>query len=513
MLNQAARDTEQILIQHLTVNMMSIVYLIIIARLIPTVSELGALASFSLFISLISMIFSFSIGSAVTRYTALEYGRGRHDHINGIFRQVIKFTLITSTISLTVSLVSAKLFLQTLIGLTISQNIALLISLDIPALVFQGSFEGALKGLQNFRSISMTNIASNAVKYITAIVLLILGLGIKGVLLGWIVGDYFGLLILAVISYKNFKGAEKSYPLRPLFNFSLPLWINSITSHFTTSIDRYLVAFLAGPYALGIYSPALTAVGFLSIVSISFNSVIFPRFSHIVGGGSDSVLKSASKIASRYSYLIYTPLAFGLASISYPATRLLLGERYLATSLPLIIIAVALALVTPTCIPILSIVLARGNSWIIPLSNLIAAAVCTGLAFILIPSYIEIGGALAKLGSIFSLLILPLYILRKEGNINLDLTMLWKSLSSSMFMIATLLPIQLITSMRGELLPIYVFLGGIFYLFGLISFKALSIEDASLLASMVPSKIRPLVYRLMGFPIDMTCSPSCSLSS
>ncbi|MCJ7635410.1 polysaccharide biosynthesis C-terminal domain-containing protein, partial [Candidatus Bathyarchaeota archaeon] len=288
-----------------------------------------------------------------------------------------------------------------------------------------------------------------------------------------------------------------SHRFGPLIRYSAPLLASNLLSYLMGSADRYLILLLAGQDVLGIYSPAVTASSVLGVVSGAVGGALFPLLSRKLGGIDREAFREISRVSSRYVFLFYVPLAFGMAATAYPTMAFFVGERFLEGAIPLAILALASAFACGSVV-VNSVLLAMGRTTIFSFASLLSIGSDLVLSFLLIGSLGPIGAALARASTLIVSFGLPaLFLVRLKGQ-NLDLPAFKKSLAASSGMALVVLAMQLIW-MSKYLLPLYVVGGGLAYFAMLRALKTFNEEDFALISRLVPGKVRVLVSLLQKY--------------
>jgi O-antigen/teichoic acid export membrane protein len=262
-------------------------------------------------------------------------------------------------------------------------------------------------------------------------------------------------------------------------------------------VDRYLILLLAGQTALGIYSPATTALGVCSAVLGTIGVLLLPVLSEKYGGPDRNTMKEVSRLFSRYIFLVYIPFAIGAAVLAYPIIDLFVGNRFLGGALPLAILVLASAL---TCgsVVVNNMLLAMGRTRVFAVVSLLSVVADVALSFLLIGVFGAVGAAIARAATIFISFGLPALALIGLHSLSLDSNAFTKSLAASSIMALVVLTTQLVY-LSELMLPFYIVIGGLAYLLGLKALKVLREEDFILAETLVPGKMRKAVDLVRRF--------------
>jgi len=484
---RVARGTTYLFAQGLVGNTAAVVYFAMAARLLPSVSDFGVLAAVTMVAGLFPTFATLALPTAVTRFVAEHIGKGDQDSTAGVFKKALKFGFIMGLAASSLCYGLSPSLSTILFGADSHAPLFKLLSVNVFLGIFSPFLWSALQGLQRFREYALIGTAQSLLRTTLAIAFLILGYGIWGILLGWLIGDFTTMLLALHATLPSLGKHSANYPLMPLLQYSLPLYGADLLNYFLNTIDRYLILLLAGTFALGIYSPSITAASTVGIVTGSISGALFPVLSEIHGRFDEKAVSEASLRASRYIFLIFTPLAIGLASSAHPIISLFVGERYLPATLPMAIIAVTMALTSGGVI-VGNALLSLGLTRIFLLAS--AAAIITDVfvSLLLIGPFGNVGAAIARASLTIVLFLIPLHYLRRKVGNHLDKEAFIKSLASSSVMAVVVLFIQGMW-MSKYLLPLYISVGGTVYLLMLRLLGAVVKEDLELLRRLLPKRI------------------------
>lgn len=215
-----------------------------------TTAEYGTYDIMTTTIGLLSPILSISVYEAVMRYSlANEYP------------QEEVFTVGLVQILIAAFLAGIIIVFNHLAGIIpeIDQYIGFFSILFIIQLLNQ-LILAFIRGIDRLEIISAYSIVSTIlVCSLNVLFLAVLKLGIQGYMLANIVGQGIALLF-AIVASKSFRYIKASSFSRPLYaemvRYSRPLVINSISWWINSSLDRYIILFICGVSANGIYSMA-----------------------------------------------------------------------------------------------------------------------------------------------------------------------------------------------------------------------------------------------------------------
>jgi len=208
-----ARSATYIAIQGIVSGLSGIFYFAFAARLLPTVADLGRVSALTMFSSLLATLFLLSLPSAITKYFAEGLGRGGHQEANRVALTGLKVGSSLALIGSGLCLVLAPQLSSVFLGSECDAFFFRLLAIDSFALILAPFVAAALGGAQQFKELSMISVSSSVIRSIGAVILLLFGLGISGIIIAWILGDFL-YLFLAIFFYRRLvKGAEGGFPI------------------------------------------------------------------------------------------------------------------------------------------------------------------------------------------------------------------------------------------------------------------------------------------------------------
>ena len=473
---------------------MGVVYITFAARILSVV-EMGVVAALGMTSTLFITFGTLAIPSAALKYISESVGSGRPDIAKGIYRKVLRFGLLISGLSSFLCLFGSTVISVVLLGGSAYVPLVWVLAVDVFALLLSTFYDASLKGLQKFRETSMVGAVQMCIRYFFSLFLLITGLGLMGVIIGWVIGDFVGLgllLFIASVSFKGIHGSEtRAYPFIQLGKYSAPLYASAILSYLSRTIDRYILLFFAGLLPLGIYSVAMTVASPIGIVSRALTGPLMPYYSERYGQHGKEALKEASLRTSRYIFLIYVPLAVGLAAISYPLIVLFFGPEYAPGWLPMAIVLVASALTSMSFV-VNNLLMSLAATQKLFVANVLGIVVTLPFLAIIVGPLGIVGVALARALLAFTLFTYTVYILKGSLGLHFDQDAFKKAWISSAAMVIPVVLMQILW-IHTYMLPLYVLIGGFIYLLMLRLLNAINHQDIEVFNQLIPKRLHKLV--------------------
>jgi O-antigen/teichoic acid export membrane protein len=335
-----------------------------------------------------------------------------------------------------------------------------------------------------------------------AIALALLGFGLLGVIIGYVVGSFAGAIATLSFVRGKFVPSKIKFPAKPLISFSYPLFLSSLANFIVTQIDVVIIASMTSTYALvGIYSIVTKSLLALNIVWMPIMVAIFPLIASKFGLQKPENVSNVIKTTSRFLSYTTIPSCLMLVVIAPTILEVLYGSQYVSGASALAILAISTILLAFLTL-LITALSAIGKTNEVLRINIISAFSSIILLFALVPLFDLIGAASSRLISYALGLIVTIYIIQKFLKIKLDNEALWKSTVASLLTTPFLFLLEYTLKKFSaiQVLVIELLSAGIIYLIALYLLKALNTKDFELLRQSLPkffSKIIDIFQKIM----------------
>jgi O-antigen/teichoic acid export membrane protein len=241
------------------------------------------------------------------------------------------------------------------------------------------------------------------------------------------------LLTFKKIKFDEIDLRKHIKPLLILF-----LTIFSISIYF--SLDTILLGFLANNESVGYYSSALKLTKLIIAVLGSITVAVFPQMIDVYHNGGEEQFKSLVKKCYDLIVGLSIPLIILLVGLSSEIIQLILGPAFERATLPLIITAPLILIVSLSSIFGFQVLSALSKDKAILFSAIIGMCISILLSFLLIPITKENGAAITILLTELTVSLSFIYFAKKyfplNGYFNLLLIKLVESLPYLFILIA-----------------------------------------------------------------------------
>jgi O-antigen/teichoic acid export membrane protein len=458
--------------------------------------DVGVVAGLTLLSSFFQLLSDFGLNQSLAKFVSELKGRGEGSSSH-LFSAMVFRVALASFLSLLLFLFPEG-FSLLLFKTSSYSPLVRILSLDVLLLSVLPLLSSFLLGAGRLREIVCYGLASTLVRWVSIIVFLLQGFGVPGVVLGWILGDSLGVAAYSISVLRsgalgsmvfNLKGT-----LAKLLRFSFPLYLASVVSFLYSYYDRVVVLAFLPLSDVGVYDVAYRVFSVLVAFTAPFSSALFPYYGSAYGRNDHESMSSAVTRASKYSALIFSPLALGLFATSRPVITLFAGQQYEDGYVVLSILCL-FALVYSVSPAFSNLLLIYGKTGTILLLSLLPVAV--SLLALPLLQFLGLNGLALMKG--FSMLVsftLSLHVLSRVMRIRLDRPALLKTFSSSTMMALIVMVVEQLYYSKF-LLPFYVVLGGIVYMFFLRLLKVLGEEDLAFLQQVFGGKIGLVVRKVL----------------
>ncbi|MEM3004572.1 MAG: oligosaccharide flippase family protein [Candidatus Bathyarchaeia archaeon] len=446
----------------------------LISRLISR-SEMGVMTALLLLTSTLQLVSSLGLPSAATKFISEAAAAEDTAAAAAVASHAIKTTLVAAFASSTLCFASSGVLSSLLLGTARHYQLFQVLALNIFFASLIPILTGILLGLKRLREIAIFGVASFCLQQTLVVLLLLCHYGLFGVVVGWVVGNFFNFIASAMLIIRSLNLSEPNrFDLRVLLRYSWPLYPVAFVSLLDNWFDRVL--FIGHSLSeLGIYNVAYKAFGYFYAMPIVVSDALFPHFSELRSREGLDRLSTAFKSTSRYLALIVTPLALGGAALAWPLIRLFAGRGYASAAQPLSVLCIFSA-VSAIGLVLGKILLVLGETRGYSLT--IFSTVLAGFAIgkLLVPLMGPLGASFARAASMLLALPPMLVVTSKKIRIRVDGEAIWKSWTAGVVMSAVFFLLQCVSE-DALLLPVYLAIGTATYVLVLRSLHAIEEKD------------------------------------
>ncbi|MEK5058187.1 hypothetical protein BK126_07860 [Paenibacillus sp. FSL H7-0326] len=449
-------------------------FIYLVSRIIPSIIGLLAIlvytrllspsqyGNYALFITMINFI-------NVIFFQWLRVGLLRHlpgtveDNLMSFQKTILTGFLLTSIVIICISP----------IGLIITNDILLIMLVLLNGLIL-GWFElnqTLYRTLLKPKKYGLITFVKVFVSFVFSCVLIILGLGEKGVFLG----IFFGTLLSIVsVTFNQWKVLNASFDLnilKKLLKYGVPLTLTFSMTFIIQFSDRFIIGWLKGPEQAGYYAVAAdlsnqTIAMLMMIINLGALPIAIKKYE------SEGVKEALKQFEQNFILMLglSLPVVVGGIILSNNIAHVFFSEDYVdsvSVLLPLLLIG--------TCLSgfksyYFDQAFQIGNKTIIQIIPVIVAAILSiTLNLFLIPSLGASGAAISSISSYFVSLVITWWIGRSILQLPIPFKISTKIVASALIMGFSIFPFRLQTGPWS--LIVSIFIGVIVYFLCILLFN------------------------------------------
>lgn len=266
-------------------------------------------------------IANLGLGEATLRFVAFYYARQDENGINRVFNATL---WLYSILGISISLLFI-LYPQSLIDLlnlnALGDEGNFLIRLTIVLFLINfiyACFTSVFQALQRYDIYSYVSTGQNGLRFISNILIIFLGYGLKGlVIVNLAIGGLF--LCISIIETKRLLPYLSLYRIpsfsdyKEIFSYGIYAFISQIVGLVWQYCDNILLAIYIGPQSVGFFSIPMQLIGKVNGLITAGFSVLFPKFA---SEEQDSQIKSlyikSTQLSLFLSILLFVPISIML---------------------------------------------------------------------------------------------------------------------------------------------------------------------------------------------------------
>lgn len=472
-------------------------FYIVIAHLFST-DVVGIVSLLIAIVGLFNMIFSFGLGTASQHFLSYYMGLDDQVHTKSVTKRILIIGIFLSILGLMILFALSPVISVVFLHSTSFVSLVRILSLVLFGNILYTILNGMLLGLQRFKVAALMNFIMWSTYYMSAILFSVFFHSLVSMELGWILGVTIGTvleLFLVTISIKTFSSRKERTKKDKIFRYALPVFLASSMGYSASYADRFIVAGLMNLSQLGIYNFALLVASTIGIIAFPFNNMLLPKFSELFGRGDFNSIKIISSISTRLLTSIFAPISLGVVALSNIVLQFLSGSNsYSYGIIPLDIIVLGVSVFVELNV-ITQVLAATKNTRFFIISSSLSLFLNIILSIILVP-VLGMTGAAIGFVSVYALTFFVLrYFAGKSWSLKYDRFPTIKIWVSSLVMFLVMQLIIMFTSGNADLLPLYILVGAVIYLFVFKLLKIFSKKDQNILLTIL--KDNPLLSRII----------------
>lgn len=197
------------------------------------------------------------------------------------------------------------------------------------------SFYSVFRAYERMEFEALLLFVNNLLRLGFGITAIMIGMNLKGIIIGLILADFLASLFGVSIIYCNFTSLSLKINLQRLKQIllsAIPFGLLSLTNVVWMNTDNLMIGKLIGEKAVGWYSAADKILMFTLLIPSMFMNALFPVLSRLNISSKNSLRQTYSKSFS-YMLMMAFPIAIGGFLVSEQLILLFYGEQFRNTIL------------------------------------------------------------------------------------------------------------------------------------------------------------------------------------
>src|SRR5207245_5113976 len=237
-------------------------------------------------------------------------------------------------------------------------------------------------------------IASSALRYAVAGLLVFLGYAVSGVFIGFTIGDFVLAATSTPLAARMVLAANDApLSVRQVAAYMASVMIAAFAGFGVTQVDKLLAFFQQGLGNLGVYNVATVGAAVASFAPTAVTNVLVPTLGSL---RPDEGARRRELMMNYTMYIIFiaAPMGAGLAAVS-PFLLQLFGKEYLGAAPLLAVISVSVAFTSVGAV-YSSDLLVGARIYLFSVANIVGLATLVAVALVLVPLFVLLGFAIAR---------------------------------------------------------------------------------------------------------------------
>jgi len=349
-------------------------------------------------VTVLAAVSTLGLNGGITRFIPMARNDSDSAKIWGIVQIGIGIPfllglIITLLVFPSTGIISKQLFSKPELSVILKYSI-----LGLPFLILVNGFSAMVVAFKNIGySVIAKDFAFNLIKLILALTAILLGFGVKGVTIAYVISVFLTVIIFLYFAGKTFSlkrpWTSAIRPSREIFNFSLPLFFTILLNRFSSNFETIILGFFGVLAEVGIYSIILNLSSIGKMGFEALRTISSPIFAELHSQGKINELKQYYQTITKWSFTFNLPIFLTICLFS-ENLLIIFGEEFALGKMGLIILAsgVLFDALTGACGAVIKM---SGYSKVNLIISIFYLTTTIILDFILIPKYGLLGAAWA----------------------------------------------------------------------------------------------------------------------
>ncbi len=386
----------------------SAIQTVVVARILG-VSDYGLLSLILAYVAVLNMFFDLKVWETATKYIGTYWETGEHDKARSMIKLSYILDIGSGVVAFIIAILSAKLISTYIIHSPQAYVFIWIYSISLFVDTANSTSDAILRVFDRFKNIAFINSFQKFFRLIVVVALLYSGLGIRGVLYGFILASFVGFsvrmwLVMKTLKHNDLQGwlsADISLIRDQWKGIAWFLGNTSFIATLKTGNERYLgiliLGYFAGKDAVAFYKIASSVASVVNRIVDPIYEAIYPELVKLASSNTIEDFKNMIKSTTKSLVLIIIPIGVIIIIFAEPIISLVFGKDYVPATNALRILAAAVLIVRCT-FWINPALLSMGRPGLRTIMGVISTFIYLVLMFLLVPGYSYMGAAFAFLG-------------------------------------------------------------------------------------------------------------------
>jgi O-antigen/teichoic acid export membrane protein len=386
----------------------SAIQTVVIARILG-VSDYGLLSLVLAYVAVLNMFFDLKVWETATKYIGTYWETGEHDKARSMIKLSYILDIGSGVVAFIIAILSAKLISTYIIHSPQAYVFIWIYSISLFVDTANSTSDAILRVFDRFKNIAFINSFQKFFRLIVVVALLYSGLGIKGVLYGFILASFVGFsvrmwLVMKTLKHNDLQGwlsADISLIRDQWKGIAWFLGNTSFIATLKTGNERYLgiliLGYFAGKDAVAFYKIASSIASVVNRIVDPIYEAIYPELVKLASSNAIEDFKNMIKSTTKSLVLIIIPIGVIIIIFAEPIISFVFGKDYVPATSALRILAAAVLIIRCT-FWINPALLSMGRPGLRTIMGVISTFIYLVLMFLLVPGYSYMGAAFAFLG-------------------------------------------------------------------------------------------------------------------
>ena len=395
-LSELIGNSSRLFLSELFSQIIAFLQVIMIVRFLGAASY-GLFALVIVYVTVVNQLIDFRIKEAVVKYLSEFLIKKDRLRLWASLKLCYLLDFITGVIAFLIAFFSAGLVATFIIHDTQAICLIQLFAFMLLISTLDNSCSGVLIVFEKFTVLSIYVIASAGLRFIFVAAILLLGFGIKGVLLGYIIAALLSSTAVILLSLRTIKrsvwfpGIAGGMLLlkdrwREIAAFLININFNESITLVAKNIDVLILGYFRAPAEVGFYRLAKNFTEMLSLLSNSVYTAIYPQFSRLWADKRKEEFKALIKRITIFMGGVTLPLTIGLFLAIPWIIRVFVGEGFLpvASLVKIMVWGITAAVVSLWVRPVF---LSMGRPGVLTIINMCNALILIIFSLIFVPRF------------------------------------------------------------------------------------------------------------------------------